>query len=375
MKRTMRALSTAVLLALTPVAYAQTSTLDTQVTTLDATAANRGQTLVAQKIASNFGTFAGSEENALALVKALRSGETVKLTYPAPEGTTGTGTTGTGTTGTTAGTPTVTTIDPPTAKMGWGNVKISLALAQDVLARAGITNPTGEQLTAALNGGDITVTNADGTTRTLALKGILQMRADGMGWGEIAKASGTKVGPVVSQLKMGNTKVRALPPTDGTSTATASTSKAVKAAGGETPTTPKSKGVTTAAGAGANAAGKGSKGITTATGSSAGSTHGSKGITTATGAAGSHGSKGIVTADGAVSSSGPKGNGYGRGVVTAAGGSATSVAATGAGNGRGPGAGVVNASGANASSGVTTASGGGNGKGQGQGNGKGRGGG
>jgi hypothetical protein len=207
MKRTMRILSTAVLLALTPMAYAQTSEIDTQVTTLDATAANRGQTQVAQKIASNFGKLAGSDENALALVKALRSGETVKLAYPGAEGST----------------PTVTTVDPATAKMGWGNVKISLALAQDVLARAGITNPTGEQLQAALNGGSVTVKNADGTTTTTELKGILQMRADGMGWGEIAKASGTKVGPVVSQLKMANTKVRALPPTVGTSAASAPT--------------------------------------------------------------------------------------------------------------------------------------------------------
>jgi hypothetical protein len=341
MKSNMRILAAAVLLALAPMAQAQatSSQLDAQATVLDQTAASRGQVLVAQKIASNFTGLAGSEENAVALVNALRTGDTVKLTYSGAEGST----------------PTVTTVDPPTSKMGWGNVKISLALAQDALARAGITNPTGEQLQAALNGGSVTVKNPDGTTTTTKLTGILQMRADGMGWGEIAKASGTKVGPVVSQLKMANTKVKALPP-EPTSTASA-------------PATGKS--VTTATSGSSKPAT--SKGITTATGSGGGSTHGSKGLTTATGAAGNHGSRGLVTADGAVAGSAPKGNAHGRGVVTAAGGSATNVAATGAGNGRGHGAGVVTATGGSASSGVTNANGGGNGKGQG--NGKGRGGG
>jgi hypothetical protein len=353
MKRNMRVLVGAVLIALAPLAQAQTA-VDSQVSALDTVGANRGQTLVAGKIASNFGTLAGSEENALALVNALRTGETVKLTYPAPEPAPGTGT---GTGSTPAPSPTVTTIDPPTARMGWGNVKISLALAQDVLARAGITNPTGEQLMAALNGGDITVTNADGTTTTTTLKGVLQMRADGMGWGEIAKASGTKMGPVVSQLKMANAKVRALPPTDGTaSAATPPAGKSLTTAAGGSPATPKSKGITTATGTGATAGGK----------------HGSKGITTATGAAGSHGSKGIVTAGGAISSSGPKGNASGRGVVTAAGGSATNVASTGKAHGHG--AGLVNASGGSAS-GVTTAAGNAGGNGKGHANGKGRGGG
>lgn len=375
MKSNMRILAAAVLLALAPMAQAQTSgsQLDAQSSVLDQTAASRGQVLVAQKIASNFTSLAGSEENAVALVNALRTGDTVKLTYPAP--TSGTGTaTGTGT-GTAAGTPTVTTIDPPTAKMGWGNVKISLALAQDALARAGITNPTGEQLQAALNGGSVTVKNPDGTTTTTKLTGILQMRADGMGWGEIAKASGTKVGPVVSQLKMANTKVKALPPEPTSTASTTPTAKSVTTAASGPSTQPKSKGVTTATGSGAGSTQPKSKGITTATGSGAGSTHGSKGLTTAAGAAGTHGSKGLVTADGAVAGSTPKGNAHGRGVVTAAGGNATNVAAAGAGNGRGHGAGVVTATGGSASSGVTNANGGGNGKGPGNGKGKGPGGG
>jgi hypothetical protein len=309
MKRTMKILAASLLLALAPVAGAQSGgDIDTQVRVLDRTGANRGQALVAAKIAGNFTHLAGSEDNALALVNALRTGDTVQLTY-APTGT--------------STTPTISTLDPPTGKMGWGNVKIALALAQDQLARLGITHPTAEQLQAALNGGDVIVTNADGTTTTTTLRGVLQMRADGMGWGNIAKAGGTKVGPVVSQLKMANTKVAALPPTT---------------AEGSAATTVKTRGLTTAAGT----AGSGK----------------SKGLTTAGGVASPNASRGLTTAEGAVSAT--HGNGHGRGIVTAGGGGSTNVAAHGGGKPSGVG--------------VMTGNAGGNGKGQGGGNGKGKGG-
>lgn len=334
MKFTMRILAGSLLIALAPLTQAQTTggELDTQVRVFDATAANRGQTQVAQKIAANFVNLAGSEDNALALVNALRSGTDATLKTP-------TATTGTGTSAGT-GTSTSTTIDPPTGKMGWGNVKIALGLAQDALLRAGITKPTAEQLQAALNGG--AVTRADGTTVTL--KGVLQMRADGMGWGQIAQAGGTKVGPVVSSLKSTQAELAKLP--KATTSGTTTTAAAAK-----------SKGVTTAAGASSTSTGKGS----------------SKGITTATGATSGSASRGLVTADGATSAHQPKGNGYGRGVVTAAGGGAgVNVSASGKPT---QGAGVVTGSGAGAAS-VSTANGnaGGNGKGNAGGNGKGKGG-
>src|SRR5690348_9602247 len=116
MRRTLKTLVAAVMIAVVPAAFAESGNpIDAQVVALDKTANNRGQALVASKIASNFASLAGSEENALALVNALRTGEPVKLTYP-PTGT--------------ATTPTVVTVDPPTGNMGWGNVKIALALAQ-----------------------------------------------------------------------------------------------------------------------------------------------------------------------------------------------------------------------------------------------------
>ena len=90
-----------------------------------------------------------------------------------------------------------TTFTPPTRPMGYGNVRIALLLAREQLAQAGITQPTPEQLAAALMGG--TVTNGTGATSTTTdFPGVLQMRADGMGWGRIANSMGVKLGHVMS---------------------------------------------------------------------------------------------------------------------------------------------------------------------------------
>ena len=304
MKFKMRLLAATLLTALSPLALAQTPGGE-----VPPLATNPGQALVAGKIASNFTTLAGSEENALALTNALRNGTDVTLTtvVPPPAGSTAPPTT------------TTTTFTPPTGKMGWGNVKHSLALAQDALARAGVTNPTAEQLQTALMGGDIVVTNTDGTTTTTTLRGILTMRAEGMGWGNIAKAGGTKLGPVTSKVKMGNTSA---------------------AAGDAKSATVKSKGITTAAGASPAQGGAKAKG------------------------------SGVVTAAGSSAGHTPKGNAYGRGIVTASGGGAPNVASTG--GGKPSGAGVVNAGGGNAA-GVTSAGGsnaGGDGNGKAKGGGK-----
>ena len=311
MKRSMRIVCVSVAMALSPLAAAQTAgDVDALATSLDATAASRGQTLVAGKIASNFTALAGSEKNALALVNALRNGTNATLTYPAAPSTTGTpppstaGTPPPVTTGTPP--PVTTTYDPPTGKMGWGNVKIALALAQASLASVGITKPTAAQLQAALNGGDVTVKNADGTTTTTTLKGVLQMRASGMGWGQIAQAGGTKLGPVVSGLKMAHSKIAALPTTTATTSGTSVAGPKASLS---------AKGITTATGAGVSASpGKdGARGIVTASGGSAGSPHGN-----------AYG-RGIVTATGSASPVGAATHGPGQGVVTATGGGAGSV--------------------------------------------------
>ncbi|GAP66060.1 cell surface protein [Mizugakiibacter sediminis] len=135
----------------------------------------------AGKLAAAYGGFAGSDANARALVDGLRDGTSITLNTSVtnPDGTT---------------TTSATTFQPATGKMGYGEVDIALALAKDELAKLGITAPTAAQIEAALNGG--TVTLADGSTQDL--KGVLALRADGQGWGQIAKTLGVKLGAIVS---------------------------------------------------------------------------------------------------------------------------------------------------------------------------------
>jgi hypothetical protein len=100
--------------------------------------------------------------------------------------------------------------------MGHGNVFTSLALAKQQLGQLGISQPTPEQLQVALTGGKITT--ATGTTTTT---GILTMRSQGMGWGQIAQQQGTKLGPVISGLKNANQQMTT---TNASSTGSQSTS-------------------------------------------------------------------------------------------------------------------------------------------------------
>lgn len=177
---------------------ASDQTLTTQVTTMDQLTTTQEPTKVTTKFASDFATFAGSQENAEAIITGLRNGTPITLTGTSTSTTTGSG-------GTTT---TLTTITPPTKPMGYGETYISMSLAKAQLASYGITNPTPEQLQAAMTGGTLTTTSvaADGTisTKTVTMDGILTQRASGMGWGQIAKANGFKLGQVISGMKSAN---------------------------------------------------------------------------------------------------------------------------------------------------------------------------
>src|SRR6266581_7177584 len=105
------------------------------------------------QLVDKYKTLAGSDANAKSLVTGLHDGKEVTLTDGK----------------------TTTTFTPPTGKMGGGNVNIALALADESLKQKGITNPTPDQLKTALSG-------------------ILQQRADGKGWGQIANGMGVKLG-------------------------------------------------------------------------------------------------------------------------------------------------------------------------------------
>lgn len=130
------------------------------------------------KLSAEFADFLGGEEQASEVVSGLRQGTAFSLDSPTA--------TPAGTTDTT----TAAAIDPPTDAMGYGNVRITLRLAQAELNELGITQPTNEELSAILIGGEINGTQVDG---------ILTQRADGMGWGQIAKEYGTTVGQIMGK--------------------------------------------------------------------------------------------------------------------------------------------------------------------------------
>lgn len=132
-------------------------------------------------LVSRYSLLAGSTGNAQALVTGLQSGSSVTLTAmvlsdptapPVPPA----------------------TFTPATPHLGLGEVNISLALARAELSKLGISNPTPAQLQAALNGG--TLTAADGSS--VKLSGVLAQRQAGLGWGQIARSMGLKLGSVVS---------------------------------------------------------------------------------------------------------------------------------------------------------------------------------
>lgn len=142
-----------------------------------------------QRLVNEFADFSGSQENAASLVTGLRSGSAVTLvgtgstTGSTTGGTTGSGSTTGSATGSASGaTSSETSFISPTGPMGWGEVRHALTYARESLADQGITNPTPEQLKATLIGG--AMTSADGAATTSA--GVLQMRSEGMGWGQIA---------------------------------------------------------------------------------------------------------------------------------------------------------------------------------------------
>lgn len=228
---------------------------------------------VETRLTSSFSGFAGSEDNARSLVTGLRQGSEITLTAP-------------GTGGQAAESATFT---PATRPMGYGNVRISLALAQEQLAQHGITQPTPEQLKAALAGGTIATGTGEAGT-TAQLPGVLQMRADGMGWGRIANSMGVKLGHVMS----GRTSQPApAAPSASASASTAAGAGVTTAAGASATTQTQSRGNSAAA----HQAHRAGTGIVTAAGGSG------AGISAGARVGGSAGGAGVVTGAGAAAGS------------------------------------------------------------------------
>lgn len=152
-------------------AWAQTAPLTT----------NTKQATTASRLAVQYSDFAGSRQNADALIKGLRDGTSITLTASAES---------------MAPAAPSAKFTPSTSKLGYGNINVALSLAKADLAKQGISNPTPAQLAAALNGGVISTAGG-----TVTLLGILAQRQAGSGWGTIANAMGVKLGSVVSAAK------------------------------------------------------------------------------------------------------------------------------------------------------------------------------
>ena len=150
-------------------AYAAESRITTRSTTTTAAAGTSATTEA--KLGAEFAGFLGSETQAGAVVSGLRHGTAFSFNDGTSPGTS-------------------TPIDPPTGTLGYGNVRIALRLAQAELNTFGITHPTAGELSAVLLGGTINGTRVNG---------ILAMRADGMGWGQIAKTYGMTVGQIMGR--------------------------------------------------------------------------------------------------------------------------------------------------------------------------------
>lgn len=175
-----RLLTTLLLATVSGLAMAQTTA---NTSTADASAPAPAKTEAGSRLIAEFSAFAGSPENAAALVGGLRSGSAIMLTASGSEASG-------------AGRATAVSFQPPTRPMGYGNVRIALALAQARLQSQGISQPTPQQLQIALSGTGSTTTA--GTT-PVADPGVLQLRAQGLGWGRVAHEMGVKLGGTLTQ--------------------------------------------------------------------------------------------------------------------------------------------------------------------------------
>jgi len=178
----MRSLLLIAMMLVTPLTFAETDAtqLINESTAIDADTATMTSSQAIERLSSSFSEFLG--EQSATVVKGLRNGEEFTLTSSYTDSTG------------TQQTETI-TIEPPTSKMGYGNVNITLKLAENQLALSGITEPTAIQLESALLGGSITT--PDG--QVVDMQGVLTLRSEGMGWGQIAQQYDTRLGFIMGK--------------------------------------------------------------------------------------------------------------------------------------------------------------------------------
>jgi hypothetical protein len=140
---------------------------------------------VMSRITTQFADIACTPENAKLLVDSLHGGTSVTLNAS----------------GKTA------TFTPSSKPLGYGEAYIALALAAEALRNAGVTGcATPEQWQAVLLGGPLAATGTatSSTTRIASgsassrFPGILALRSQGQGWGQIAQSANIQLGQVMS---------------------------------------------------------------------------------------------------------------------------------------------------------------------------------
>jgi hypothetical protein len=116
-----------------------------------------------ERLVSEFSPLVGTQEDTEALVNSLRSGQAAGATGAA-------------------------SVAPATGPLSYGEARLALKLAQGTLAQNGVTQPSGEQLQAALHGGTLETANGP-----KVLPGVLPQRAQGASWGSMAQGVGMSV--------------------------------------------------------------------------------------------------------------------------------------------------------------------------------------
>ncbi|HTL67973.1 MAG TPA: hypothetical protein VL200_09950 [Lacunisphaera sp.] len=150
---------------------------DTQVTTIVQQIDTQGPAIV-ERVSTEFSDVACTPENARMIFEAIHSGDEVSLSINGQSAS-----------------------FRLSGQLGYGDAYIALALAAEALRSAGITGcATPEQWRAVLMGGQLTGSETStSTVSTTRFPGILTLKSQGQGWGQVAQATHVQLGQVVSR--------------------------------------------------------------------------------------------------------------------------------------------------------------------------------
>lgn len=160
---------------------------ETQVTTIVQQIDRQGPAIVDRAV-TQFATVTCTEDNARKLIEALHSGNEVTLTSDKGESVT----------------------FKPTLPLGYGEAYLAMSLAVETLRQNGITGcATPEQWRSVLIGGPLSgatsisavSSSSASASSTSNFPGILVLRQQGQGWGQIAQTTHVQLGTVVSSAQ------------------------------------------------------------------------------------------------------------------------------------------------------------------------------